>query len=95
MISLAGVVILLGIITAETQYPKSPGYNTFSNDISDLGGTAPPHSFITQPAAQIFDWTMIVAGIMLIVGAFLVHEVHRRRVAHDTLVLSWVSVYWE
>ena len=92
MISLAGVVILLGIITAETQYPKSPGYNTFSNDISDLGGTVPPHSFITQPAAQIFDWTMIVAGIMLIVGAFLVHEVHRRRLLTIPSVLLGIGV---
>lgn len=92
MISSAGVLIVMGTITAETQYPKPPGYNTFSNDISDLGGTVPAHSVITQPAAQIFDWTMIVTGIMLIVGSVLVHEVHRRRLLTISSVLLGVGV---
>ena len=50
-----------GIITAETKYPVFRHYTT-QQEISDLGGTAPPHSIVTQPSAMIFDTTMIIAG---------------------------------
>ena len=55
-------MILVGIITAETQYPRGRHYDTFTNDINDLEATLPPHSVITQPSAHIFEWTMLLAG---------------------------------
>ncbi len=36
--------------------------------ISDLGGTEPPHSIIVQPSAAIFNTTMSIAGVLLIVS---------------------------
>ena len=54
-----------GIITAETKYPVFRHYTT-QQEISDLGGTAPPHSIVTQLSAMIFDTTMIIAGILLL-----------------------------
>lgn len=71
---LAGVCILMGIITSETQYPSYLHYNTRSNEISDLGATQPPHSIVTQPSAHIFDVTMVLAGIMLIIGASILYK---------------------
>jgi len=62
----AGVVILLGIITAETLYP---GYNTSINQISDLGATRPPNSIILQPSAGIFDSAMIISGLLIALAA--------------------------
>lgn len=37
LLILAGALILMGIITAETQYPADRGYSTARNEISDLG----------------------------------------------------------
>ncbi len=57
----------MGIITAEVTYP----YNTADNTISDLGGSLPPDSVIKQPAATIFDSTMILSGLMVMLGTYL------------------------
>lgn len=89
---LAGVVILMGIITAETQYPGYLHYSTRTNEISDLGATVPPHSVITQPSAHIFDAVMIVAGLMLIAGAIFSYSAHHRKVLAALALLLGVGV---
>ncbi len=71
LLFVAGVVVIMGIITAEATYP---GYSTSQNDISDLGATRPPNSIIKQPAATIFAATLIVAGVLLISGAYFVYR---------------------
>ncbi|MGZ4911320.1 MAG: hypothetical protein ACXV5N_13655 [Halobacteriota archaeon] len=43
LLLIAGIVAIMGIITAEATYP---GYSTAKNDISDLGATRPPNSII-------------------------------------------------
>jgi hypothetical membrane protein len=72
----AGFICLLGIITAEALYPE--GYSTSQNAISDLGATEPPNSVIEQPSATIFNWTMISAGILILVAAFCLQRGFRR-----------------
>jgi hypothetical membrane protein len=72
----AGTVILMGIITGEALYQGA--YRTDENTISDLGGSRPPESVVLQPSASIFDTTMIVAGLMILVGAYLVQRGLRR-----------------
>jgi hypothetical membrane protein len=69
----------MGIITAETKYPVFRHYTT-RQEISDLGGTRPPHGLVTQPAAMIFDTTMLVAGVLLLAGAFALWRLYRNRV---------------
>ena len=76
LLFLAGVIVFMGIITAETYYP--PGYNTHDNEISDLGATRPPDSVITQPSAAIFDTTMIVTGIFILAATFFIHLEFRK-----------------
>jgi hypothetical membrane protein len=76
-LSSASAVILMGIITAEALYPAA--YSTGDNEISDLGGTRPPDSVVLQPSAAIFDGTMLVAGALILLAAFLVHRGMRRR----------------
>jgi hypothetical membrane protein len=79
----AGVVIFMGIITAEAFYP--PSYTTFGNEISDLGATRPPDSVSFQPSSAIFNATMVVSGLLLLTAAFgLERTFGRRRV--------WISV---
>ena len=77
--SSAGFVLLMGIITAETKYPVFRHYTT-RQEISDLGGTRPPHGLVTQPSAMIFDATMLIAGVLLLAGAFALWRLYRYRV---------------
>ena len=77
LLTLAGVTILMGIITAEALYPAT--FTTGGNEISDLGGTRPPNSLIFQPSAAIFDLSMVAIGILVIAGSWFVHRVFGRR----------------
>jgi hypothetical membrane protein len=60
----AGILIVLGMVTAEATYP---GYSVSENYISDLGVNK-------QPAATIFDTTMVVGGFLIIGGAYAIHR---------------------
>jgi hypothetical membrane protein len=87
LLFLAGSIILLGIITAEALYPAA--YTTGANEISDLGGTRPPDGLVLQPSATIFDGSMIVIGLMVIVAsAFVQRSFGRRSVTIPILVLG-------
>jgi hypothetical membrane protein len=77
--SSAGFVLLMGIVTAETKYSVFRHYTT-RQEISDLGGTRPPHGLVTQPSAMIFDTTMLIAGVLLLAGAFALWPLYRNRV---------------
>jgi hypothetical membrane protein len=77
LLTIAGVTILMGIITAEALYPS--GYTTGASEISDLGGTRPPNSLVFQPSAMIFDLSMAAIGVLVIAGSWFVHGVFGRR----------------
>lgn len=64
LMAAAGIVVTMGIITAEAVYPAT--YTTHDNEVSDLGATRPPDSIIRQPSARIFNGTMLVAGVLII-----------------------------
>lgn len=78
LLFLAGVIAIMGIITAEIFYPS--GYTTSNSEISDLGSTRPPNSIIMQPSAMIFNSTMIITGIMTLIGAYCVFLIYRKLV---------------
>lgn len=84
MLFVAGALILLGIITAEAVYPGP--YTTGGNEISDLGGTRPPEGLVLQPSATIFNFTMIVGGVLILAGAVSLHLALARW--SDTLVIA-------
>jgi len=77
LLSVAGGVILMGIITAEALYPAT--YATGTNEISDLGGTRPPAGIVLQPSATIFDTSMVLVGLLLAAGAIFVQRAFRLR----------------
>jgi hypothetical membrane protein len=89
LLFIAGAVALMGIITAESLYPS--GYTTGGSMISDLGGTEPPNSIVVQPSAAIFDATMIVVGILIILGALGVYAAQRRKSLAIPLALFGVG----
>ena len=90
--SSAGFVLLMGIITAETKYPIFRHYTT-RQEISDLGGTRPPHGLVTQPSAMIFDTTMLIAGVLLLAGAFALWRLYRHRVLAVVSILFGAGAF--
>lgn len=72
---LAGFIAFMGIITAEVLYPE---YST-RQDISDLGSTRPPDPVIHEPSATIFNSTMLITGILVLIAAYFVYQVMDRR----------------
>jgi hypothetical membrane protein len=80
----AGATILLGIITAEALYTAP--YTT-RMEISDLGAT--DTGVILHPSSYIFNATMLVTGVMIILGAYFTHQaLHRRAVTIPTGLLG-------
>jgi len=71
---IAGTIILMGIITAESYYPDQPVYTTHNSMISDLGSPMPPNSIIAQPSATIFNWSMILTGILVLMGTYFLYR---------------------
>ena len=74
--SKAGVAIFvgaiqfsIGLILAEIYYP---GYNVSTNYVSDLGATCPTSGtcVINQPTSNIFNISIILLGLLIIVGAY-------------------------
>lgn len=72
LLFLAGSIALMGIITAEAFYPA--GYSTRNSEISDLGSTVQPNSVIFHPSADIFNATMLTAGLLVLAATFLQHK---------------------
>ncbi|AZQ14583.1 DUF998 domain-containing protein [Halorubrum sp. PV6] len=74
-LALSGFIGFMGIITAEVLYPN---YST-QQDISDLGSTRPPNPVSFEPSATIFNTTMLVTGLLVILSAYLLYRVADRR----------------
>ena len=87
----AGVIILMGIITAETLYPAA--YTTAGNEISDLGGTKPPEGLVFQPSATIFDLTMLASGALVALGAAFVQRAFGRPSVSIPIALLGASAF--
>jgi hypothetical membrane protein len=78
LFTIAGIGIVMSIITGEAVYPRS--YTTYGNTISDLSGTEPPHSIMLQPSRTLFVITMLLAGALILAGDwFLARTTDRRR----------------
>ena len=83
----AGALLLMAIITAEALYPFA--YSTGGNEISDLGGTEPPAALVFQPSATIFNVSMMMTGLLVLLGAIILHRsVRRWSVSLPVLVLG-------
>lgn len=79
-IFIAAMVVLMGIITGEIFYPPELTYTTAKSMISDLGATVPPNSIITQPSATIFNFTMIIAGLLILLGNYYFFKAYHDKI---------------
>jgi uncharacterized protein DUF998 len=87
LLSLAGAAILMGSITAEALHPGP--FTTHADTLSHLGASEPPDSVVVQPSAAIFDATMLTAGVLVLLAAWLCHRaLHRAGVTVSTGLLG-------
>jgi len=75
-----GAVSILGIITAETQFP---GYSTADRTISALGSSAG-----TPGSRAAFNGAMVVAGLLVLVAAYGLHRADGDRPLTAVLVVT-------
>lgn len=76
LLFLAGFMIFMGIITGEIFYKLH--FNTRDNYISELAAPLPPVTITTEPSATIFNLTMIVSGIMIVLATYFIHLVFKK-----------------
>lgn len=91
LLFLAGAIILMGIITAEAFYPL--GYTTANSEISDLGATVRPNSVSYQPSASIFNYIMLLAGLMITTAAILQHRLFKKYLFTIPLLLLGIGMF--
>jgi hypothetical membrane protein len=90
LLFLAGFMIFMGIITGEIFYPKE--FDTRDNYISELAASRPPDTTIPQPSATIFNITMIIAGILIIISTYFVQILFRKLLISIPLGLFGVGI---
>ncbi len=71
LLLIAGVAVVLGIMTAEALYPAD--YDVHRNTVSDLAAMR-PEDIVRQPSAAIFNTTMIVTGALIVIAAVLLYR---------------------
>lgn len=76
LLFLAGFIIFMGIITGEIYYPLE--YSTRDNYISELAASLPPQTIIPKPSATIFNVSMIVSGLMIMLAGFYVQTIFKK-----------------
>jgi hypothetical membrane protein len=89
-LTLAGIGILMGSITAEALF--SGVYSTHADTLSHLGASEPPNSVATQPSAAIFDITMLLTGVLILAGAWFGHRAFRHLAVTIPTALLGVGV---
>jgi hypothetical protein len=59
-----------------------------TNTVSHLAASEPPGSVVPQPSAAIFDGTMLVAGALIVAGAWFAWRALRRKAVLIPTVLT-------
>ena len=93
----AGVALFLGdvqfgifLIVAEALYP---GYSVSINYVSDLGATCPTLAtcVINQPTAMIFEASIILLGVSVLVSAFFLQRAFHWTPASTLVALAGIG----
>ena len=90
LLFLAGFMIFMGIITGEIFYKKT--YNTRDNYISELGAPLPPETIAQKPSAAIFNYTMIISGLMIITATFFIQKIFKKLITTIPLGLFGIGI---
>ena len=90
LLFLAGFLIFMGIITGEIFYTAE--FSARDNYISELATKINTGTDFRQVSASIFDYTMIVAGLMVIVGTWFVNKLFKKYLLTIPMVLLGVGL---
>lgn len=90
LLFLAGFFIFMGIITCEIFYTTE--YNTHDNYISELATNPSNNNEIREISATIFNSTMILTGIMVMIAAFYTQKVFRKYISTIPLGLLGIGL---
>ncbi len=84
-IFVGAVQFVIGMVLAEIFYP---GYNVSENYISDLGATCNGTCTIYQPTAFIFNTSVIILGILILLGSYCIWQEFQNIIISILIALS-------
>ncbi len=84
----AGIVVLMGIVTGEFYFR---GYSTRNNAISDLGQRTDPVN-ASLKSSLIFNSAMVIAGVAVILSAYLLHHAMHRNIVTIPLLIHGIAI---
>ena len=89
-IFVGAVQFSIGLILAEIYYPN---YNVSLNYVSDLGATCPTSGscIINQPTSMIFNSSIIILGLLILVGAYFLNRAYHWKPATVMIALAGVG----
>jgi len=90
LLFLAGFFIFMGIITGEIFYTAE--FSTRNNYISELATKIHPDATFQKISATIFDYTMALAGIMVMSATWFVHKIFKKFLMTIPMVLLGVGL---
>jgi hypothetical membrane protein len=76
LLFLAGFFIFMGIITGEIFYTSE--FSTRNNYISELAARINTDTDFKLVSARVFDYTMILAGFMVMTSTWFVHKIFKK-----------------
>jgi hypothetical membrane protein len=79
---------IIGMNVAEQLYP---GYSVSMNYISDLGATCLATCTIVQPTSTIFNSSVMLLGLTIIVGGFLIYRAYPMKILLGLLLLTGIG----
>ena len=85
LIFVASAQFIVALIVAEAFYP---GYSVAQNYISDLGATCRATCQIVQPTSTIFNSSVTLLGLLVIVASYFVQRGFRSRVFTVLVVMT-------
>jgi hypothetical membrane protein len=86
----AGFIIFMAIITGEIFFKKA--YNTRDSYISELGAPPPHETIKAEPSATIFNYSMIISGLMIMVATFFIQKIFRKLIITIPLGLFGLGI---
>ena len=89
-IFLGAVQFSIGLILAEIYYPS---YNVSTNYVSDLGATCPTLQtcVINQPTSMIFNSSIVLLGLLILVGAYFLQRAFHWKPATAMIALAGIG----
>ena len=90
LLFIAGFTIFMAIITSEIFFKKP--YNTRNNYISELGAPMTPEGILSKPSAEIFNYSLIVSGLMIILATFFIQNIFKKLIITIPLGLFGIGI---